>query len=258
VDQKSSHENKKFERSSTKGALKNSDGAGECGGPEVANDSRELERMGCSPPAFVSICVIRWPLPPFVFFVSFMDKIRLPLCMSIDAPSPSPTLRTIRIWLALFIVGLVLSGITAFPLVHELDLLAWFIPNSLPRSEGGLVWWILHVRDGLHAMDAGFPFLAYGTDWLAFGHIVIAMFFVAPLINPVRNIAVLYTGLVACLGVIPLALICGPIRGIPLYWRLIDCSFGVLGVVPLLIVIRLIKRLERAGQTPEVPTKHAN
>jgi hypothetical protein len=176
--------------------------------------------------------------------------------MSLAAPSPSATLRRIRVWLALFIVGLVVSGVTAFPLVRELDILASFIPNHAARPEGGLAWWILHVRDGLRAMDASFPFLAYGTDWLAFGHIVIAMFFVAPLIDPVRNIAVLYTGLAACLGVIPLALICGPIRGIPLYWRLIDCSFGVLGLVPLLIVIGLIKRLER-GQKTAAPDQRA-
>jgi hypothetical protein len=159
------------------------------------------------------------------------------------------TLKIVRCWLAVFIVGLVLSGVTAFPLVHELDLLASFIPADAPRPAGGLAWWILQVRDGLHAMDATYPFLAYGTDWLAFGHIVIAMFFVAPLIDPVRNVAVLYTGLAACVGVIPLALICGPIRGIPFYWRLIDCSFGLLGLVPLLIVIRLIKRLEREQGT---------
>lgn len=155
------------------------------------------------------------------------------------------TRRSIRIWLALFIVGLVLSGVTAFPLVHELDLLASWIPAGASRAEGGLAWWILRVRDGLHAMDAAYPFLAYGTDWLAYGHLVIAMFFVAPFIDPVRNIAVLYTGLAACVGVLPLALICGPIREIPFYWRLIDCSFGILGLVPLLIVIRLVKRLER-------------
>jgi len=46
-------------------------------------------------------------------------------------------------------------------------------------------------------------------------------------------------------GVIPLALIAGAIRGIPLGWQLIDMSFGVFGIIPLIIVFRLIKRLER-------------
>ena len=59
-------------------------------------------------------------------------------------------LRVIRIWLVLFIVGLVLSGVTAFPLVHELDLLASFLPEGAPRVEGDLAWWILQVREALH------------------------------------------------------------------------------------------------------------
>jgi hypothetical protein len=39
-------------------------------------------------------------------------------------------LRSIRIWLSVVIVGLALSGITAFPLQHELGLLV-FIQRAL-------------------------------------------------------------------------------------------------------------------------------
>jgi hypothetical protein len=56
---------------------------------------------------------------------------------------------------------------------------------------------------------------------------------------------VLVFGIIACVGVLPLALIAGPIRSIPLYWRLIDCSFGIVGVVPLLICFRCVRQLER-------------
>ena len=52
-------------------------------------------------------------------------------------------------------------------------------------------------------------------------------------------------GLIACAGVIPLALIAGPVRGIPVYWRLIDCSFGIVGCVPLLICRRAVIAIER-------------
>jgi hypothetical protein len=52
-------------------------------------------------------------------------------------------------------------------------------------------------------------------------------------------------GVIACAGVLPLALIAGPIRGIPLYWRLIDCSFGIVGVVPLLVCLGYVRQLER-------------
>ncbi|MBR2261972.1 MAG: hypothetical protein IJ916_09780 [Paludibacteraceae bacterium] len=49
----------------------------------------------------------------------------------------------------------------------------------------------------------------------------------------------------ACVAILPLAFICGPIRDIPFYWTLIDCSFGVFGIIPLLICLKYIKRLEQ-------------
>lgn len=59
-----------------------------------------------------------------------------------------------------------------------------------------------------------------------------------------RNKWVLQFGAIACIGVVPLALIAGPIRGIPPYWRLIDCSFGIVGIVPLLICLRYVREIE--------------
>jgi hypothetical protein len=51
--------------------------------------------------------------------------------------------------------------------------------------------------------------------------------------------------MLACAGVPLLALIAGPIRGIPFYWRLIDCSFGLFCGLALLPLRRLVLRLER-------------
>ena len=79
---------------------------------------------------------------------------------------------------------------------------------------------------------------------MAFGHIVIALFFVGPLIRPKEGRSVIYAGMAACVLVIPLALICGEVRGIPLYWRLIDCSFGVFGIIPLLYCLNLLRYLD--------------
>jgi len=155
-------------------------------------------------------------------------------------------LRWIRLVLGFFVVGLVLSGLTAFPLRWELRLLtSWFgdgttIGNTFP----GLAHWLSHVREGLESTAREYPFLAYGTDWLAFAHLVIAVAFLGPLRDPVRNIWVVEFGMIACLMVIPLALICGPIRGIPFCWQLIDCSFGIFGLIPLAIVRRMIRSLD--------------
>ncbi len=152
----------------------------------------------------------------------------------------------IRCLLGLFIAGLVVSGITAFPLVSELDLLARLLGISardLPEAADGLRFWIATVQHALHATGERYPFLAYGTDWLAFGHLVIALFFGPVFRNPLRYRANLICGLIACVGVVPLAIICGAIRGIPFYWRLIDCSFGVSGFVLLSYILRLVRTL---------------
>jgi len=143
--------------------------------------------------------------------------------------------------------GLVLSGVTAFPLQTELTWLLVLLhaKAAMPIAEAtGLLAWIKRVHDALSATNASYPFLAYGTDWLAFAHVVIAVAFVGPFIDPVRNKWVVTFGLIACGGVLPLALIAGHIRGIPLAWQLIDCSFGVLGAIPLLLCRRMIAELE--------------
>lgn len=162
-------------------------------------------------------------------------------------------LRRIRVWLVLFIVCLVLSGLTAFPLVTELHWLEDLFRSSaspVPEHFPALTEWITRVRTGLDEADENYPFVLYGTDWLAFAHLVIAVAFYGPYRDPVRNIWVIEFGMIACAGIIPLALICGPIRDIPFWWTVIDMSFGVFGVIPLYVVHRMIKRLEAVQGAP--------
>ncbi|MEE4490640.1 hypothetical protein [Streptomyces sp. BE230] len=169
--------------------------------------------------------------------------------------------RRIRVWLIVFIVCLALSGLTAFPLVHELRWAEDLLRSSaspVPEHFPALMEWITRVRTGLDTADTDYPFVLYGTDWLAFAHLVIAVAFYGPYRDPVRNIWVIEFGMIACAGIIPLALICGPIRGIPFWWSVIDMAFGVIGVIPLLIVHRMIKRLEAMDRTAQpVPAREA-
>lgn len=134
------------------------------------------------------------------------------------------------------------------PLEWEINTLAaWMgVPAEAgPESFDGLRGWIAFVRQGLHETGARYPFIAYGTDWLAFAHVMIAVVFIGPLLDPVRNVWVITFGLIACAAVIPTAMIFGGVRGIPFNWRLIDCAFGVVGAVPLglarLYTARLVK-----------------
>jgi hypothetical protein len=160
----------------------------------------------------------------------------------------------IRIVILIIIAGLIISGLTAFPLLWELNTAAHFLigpgADLSPANHSGFTHWILRVREGLENTYREYPFIAYGTDWLAFGHLVIAMFFVLPLRDPVRYRGVICIGIIASLAVIPLALICGPIRGIPFYWCLIDCSFGLLCLIPLFYTLHLIKKLPASSTPP--------
>jgi hypothetical protein len=161
--------------------------------------------------------------------------------------NPSLLLRY-RLSLGLFIVGLILSGVTAFPLLTELRLLASWLGITHPADYAqltGLQHWIARVLFALEYNHTQFPFLAYGTDWLAFGHLCIAVFFIRPWFRPLESDWVLKCGLICCAAVIPTAFIAGHVRDIPLYWRLIDCSFGVIGALPLWYCLKLIRREDR-------------
>lgn len=145
----------------------------------------------------------------------------------------------------LFIVGLFFSGVTAMPLTAEVD---WLVKvTSASGSSSTWAEWLTRVQSALQQTQAHWPFLFYGTDWLAFGHFMIALVFVGALQHPVRNKWLYDFGLMACVLVIPFALVCGGVRGIPLWWRGIDCCFGIFGFIPLWLCRRWVKRMEEHG-----------
>jgi len=146
----------------------------------------------------------------------------------------------IKRWIIFFIIALILSGVTAFPIESQLQIAM----NKLDVFPPTIQNWLSTIYHAVKTTNDNFPYLAYGTDWLAFAHIVIATVFIGPLRDPVRNIWVIQFGMIACFMVFPLALIAGPIRHIPFFWQLIDCSFGVIGFIPLYICYKKIQQLE--------------
>lgn len=160
---------------------------------------------------------------------------------------PSTLLKRIRILLSIFIAGLVVSGATAIPLETELKLLVQIAGADGNAEHSGFAAWLLKVRDALVATNARYPFIAYGTDWLAFAHFVIAIAFIGPWRDPVRNVWVIEFGMIACALVVPFALAMGGVREIPFGWRLIDCSFGIFGIIPLWFCRRLITQLAKSN-----------
>jgi hypothetical protein len=137
------------------------------------------------------------------------------------------------------ITGLAISGLTAFPLETELG---WLVAHTSALPAVMHVW----LNDTYLAIlntNKQYPNLSYGTDWLAFAHLMIAILFIGPLKDPVKNRWVIEFGMIACVLIFPLAFIAGHIRHIPIFWRIIDCSFGAIGIIPMIICYRNINQL---------------
>jgi hypothetical protein len=152
-------------------------------------------------------------------------------------------MKTIRQTLILFILLLLLSGITAFPLKAETQ----FLVNIREMFPEVLQNWILIVHESVWNTP---DIVLYGTDWLAFAHIVIALFFIPVYFNPIRYKANLIVAMTACIGVFFPAFICGPIRGIPFFHQLIDCSFGLTGFLLLWFIYKKINSVESLKKIP--------
>lgn len=151
-----------------------------------------------------------------------------------------PNIRIIRRWLVTFMVALMISGITAVPLEWLTGLFAEISQNW------GEPWaaWAATTAEGVAQTAAAYPFLLYGTDWLAFAHIVIALAFIGPYRDPVRNRWVVEWGLLSCALVVLVSFVWAPFRGIPFFWRCVDASFGIIGAIPLMIVLGRIDQIE--------------
>jgi len=158
--------------------------------------------------------------------------------------------RRIRFLLVFFMVALSLSGLTAIPLDWGSQVLVKFFGNGTLLAS---IWpamsaWLEIVRQGISETQKNAPFIFYGTDWLAFAHLVIAIAFLGPLRNPVKNIWVIEFGMIACLLIIPWGIIFALLRGIPSFWLPIDFSFGVFGLLPLWLARKYILKLEKLAQ----------
>lgn len=156
--------------------------------------------------------------------------------------------RRVRIILIFFLFGFIASGLTAFPIRWEVAYFNRLIGANtfMEHLYPPMAQWISHVHNGLMNISDKQMFIFYLTDWLGFAYILIGVAFLGPLRNPVRNIWVIEWAIVLFLVAIPLIFVSGSIRAIPFFWRLIDCSFGLVGILLLWVCRNYIKQMEKA------------
>src|SRR5690242_4234000 len=91
------------------------------------------------------------------------------------SPSEAALRRRIRNMIIFFMVMISLSGITAFPVETELRWLNGWL------HAGRLSQFLAYIETAMTETNRNYPQMAYGFDWLAFAHLVIAMMFIGPL-----------------------------------------------------------------------------
>lgn len=148
--------------------------------------------------------------------------------------------KKIRVLLLITIFGLIGSGLSAFPLQAELNFMLQF-RQQLPPN---LVAWFEKVSMAISETADKYPLVLYGYDWLGFAHILIALAFIGPLIDPIKNQWVVIWGMVASALTILMALVAEPFREIPFFWSMVDAAIGAGAFLILWICNRWINQLK--------------
>lgn len=170
-----------------------------------------------------------------------MDPLRV-------SPDVTP-LRRVRFLLVFYSLALLASGLTVFWLPWETRVLVSVIWGDSAPDAGplpGMHAWLVQCRDAIAFTEKTYPFMFYGTDWLGFAHVILAILFLGAARDPERNIWVIHCGLIACALVVIHAVFFVPLRGLPWEWILVDSSFGVFGCLPLLWILRDLRRMRES------------
>ncbi len=148
--------------------------------------------------------------------------------------------KKIKAAIVITIIGLLLNGISAIPLKTELNILL-SKPDALPTFLRD--WW-QYVNKGLTETNDKYPFMRYGFDWLAFAHLLIAIAFIGPLKDPVKNEWIVTWGMIASILCVLIALAWERLRGIPFWWSCIDAVIAIVAFILLWLCNSWIKKLK--------------
>ena len=165
--------------------------------------------------------------------------------MSNHTGSEADLRRKIKLAIIVTIAGLLLNGISAIPLRAELNIL---LSNSDTLPKFLRDWWS-YVNTGVHETSRKYNFMRYGFDWLGFAHLLIAIAFIGPLKDPVKNEWVVQWGMIASALSVLMAFGWEWLRGIPLWWSCIDASVAIAAFIILWLCNKWIQKLKRTKIT---------
>ena len=160
------------------------------------------------------------------------------------------TLKKIRIYLVLFFLGILFSLHTVLFVEVETEFFARHQGSgtSMEQKLPVVSDWIENLYVSVKETYTNYPVMAYCMDWLSYACVVFAIFLIGAIKDPVKNIWIIQVFMLACVLAAALPFIAGPFRGVPIFWRCLDGSFGLIGFLVLLMPYRLTKKL---AQTKE-------
>ena len=171
----------------------------------------------------------------------------------VSPPQSSGLLTRIRLCLALVIAGLLLSGAAAFSPIRETRWILGSLSRTVHFGVGTpLFEWLIRTRQALIATSVTAPFLAYQTDREGLGRLLLALLFLGPYRDPLRNRWVINFGLLTCAALVGFAFVAGPIRQIPVLWQCVDALFALLCALPLLLCRHYLQLLEHIASTTRI------
>jgi len=156
-------------------------------------------------------------------------------------------MKRVRIIIIAFSAIFFLSGLTVFPVEWEIRTLLKVLWGNSAPNEGmfpAIHQMLISINNDLPLLKSQYPYIFYGFDWLGFAFIIMTILFLGTLRDPVRNKWIFQFALISCILVIPMAFIFAPLRGLPWTWAFVDSSFGVFGAIPLIIILKELKKAE--------------
>jgi len=162
--------------------------------------------------------------------------------------NPNKTLKQIRFWLILFFLGILFGLHTVVFAEVETAFFAKHLGRgaAMETTLPVVSDWIEQLHVSVSETYEKHPAIAYCMDWLSYACIVFAIFIIGAIKDPVRNIWIIQVYMIACVLAFLLPFIVGPMRQIPVFWRFLDCSFGLIGFIILWIAYQLTKKLQTA------------
>ncbi|MCF7955562.1 MAG: hypothetical protein K9M75_07160 [Phycisphaerae bacterium] len=172
-------------------------------------------------------------------------------------PDQKKTLKKIRRYLIIFFLGILFSLHTVLFVEVETAFLVKHLGHgtSMEQKLPFVSAWIENLYTSVKETYTNYPVIAYCMDWLSYACVVFAIFMIGAIKDPVKNIWIIQTYMLACLLAAALPFIAGPFREIPIFWRCLDGSFGLIGFFVLLMPYKLTKSLS-SSQTLIITKKH--